>query len=89
MRMVVFRINCWIGLRCSLGDDWAACAYCEEDGWRVDVAIGIAGDSTGVREEASGEVIPESLLRVLSRFWRFDGMERNGSMGMGKNHALL
>ena len=31
-----------------------------------------------------GELIPESLLCVLSRFWGFDEMERNGSIGNGK-----
>ena len=47
--------------------------------------MGIAGGSTGVREEANGEVIPESLLRILDHFGlMLDGMDRNGSIGNGK-----
>ena len=47
--------------------------------------MGIAGDSTGLREEANGEVIPESLLCILDRFGLLmDGMVRNGSIGNGK-----
>ena len=49
------------------------------------VSVGIAGDSTGVREEANGEVIPESLLWILDRFGLFvDEIYRNGSIGKGK-----
>ena len=51
----------------------------------VDVSVGIAGDSTGVREEANGEVIPESLQCILDRFgWFMDVIDRNGSIGDGK-----
>ena len=51
----------------------------------VDVSIGIAGDSTGVREEACGEVIPESLLCILDSFGLFvGGKDRNGYIGIGK-----
>ena len=85
MPAALLRKNCWIGLRGSLGDDWAACAYCEEDEWVADVPIRIAGDSTGVREEARGEVIPELLLCVLGRFGLFvDQIARNGSIGNEK-----
>ena len=38
-----------------------------------------------MREEASGEVIPESLLCELGRFGCLvDEIERNGSIGNGK-----
>ena len=51
----------------------------------IEVSVGIAGDSTRVREEANGEVIPESLLCILDRFGLFvDEIDRNGSIGNGK-----
>ena len=51
----------------------------------VDVSARTLGDSTGVREEASGEVIPEWLLCILDRFgWFVDEIDRNGSIGNGK-----
>ena len=51
----------------------------------VEVSIGTAGDNTGVREEASGEVISESLLCILGRVGLFvDKMDRNGFIGKGK-----
>ena len=85
MRVALLRINCLTGLRCSMVDNWAVCACWEEDGWGVDVSTGIAGESTGVREEASGEVIPESLLCILDRFGSFvDEIDRNASIGNGK-----
>ena len=50
-----------------------------------DVSIGIAVDSSGVREEASGELFPELLLCILDRFDLFvDGKDRNGSFRNGK-----
>ena len=56
----------------------------------VDVSVGIAGESTEVREEASGEVFPESLLCILGRFGLLmDGMDLTVLSGMGRNHALL
>ena len=55
----------------------------------VDVSVGNAGDSTGVREEASGEVIPESLLCILDSFGLFvDKIDRNGSIGNGKESCF-
>ena len=49
-----------------------------------DVSGRIASDSTGVREEANGEVIPESLLCILDFFGLFVGeIDRNGSIGNG------
>ena len=54
----------------------------------IDVSVGIAGDSTGVQEEASGEVSPESLLCILERFGLFvDEIDRNGSIGIGKESS--
>ena len=54
----------------------------------VRVSVGIARDSRGVREEAIGEVIPESLLcrsTILGRFGFFvDEIDRKGSIGNGK-----
>ena len=42
-----------------------------------------------MREEASGEVIPESLLCILDRFgWFVDEIDRNGSIGNGKESCL-
>ena len=62
----------------------------EEDGQGVDVPVGIAGDSTGVPEEVSGEVIPESLLCILDRFGLFvDEIGRSGSIGNGKESCHL
>ena len=47
--------------------------------------MGTAGDNTGVREEASGEVIPESLLCILGRLGLVvSEIDRNGSIGKGK-----
>ena len=55
-----------------------------------DVFVGIAGDSTGVRQEAIGEVIPESLLCILDRFGLvMDEIERNGSIGKGKESCTF
>ena len=49
------------------------------------VSTGIVDDSTGVREEARAEVIPESLLCILDRFgWFVVEIDRNGSIGNGK-----
>ena len=56
----------------------------------VDVSIGIVADSTWIREEASGEVISESLLCVLGCFGLFmDEVDRKFLLEMGKNLVHL
>ena len=56
----------------------------------VEVSVGIAGGSTGVREEASGEVIAEALLCILDRFVLFEDKKIvTVLLGMGRSHAFL